>query len=438
MLVLGKQKNLTKEQYAVIRLLSVGAFLEFFNLMLYVHMVMLLNELFFPPTDSHTASLLIAFSFCITFVVKPVGTLLFDLICTTIGRKATVVITTSLTAISCIIMANLPTYEQIGISSAWLMIICRIIQGMSSREEVIGAEIYLTETMKSPVQYPAIAFIGGGLSILGSTLILAMLTFITSYGLSWRMVFWIGAGIALVGVVARTTLQEMSEFATAALRVKRIFKSSLMDSKTFQSPVDHSKVSPRTSVALMLLRCARPMGFYIVYIYCGEILHNSFNCTIEQIIQQNFIVSIVELLSMLILVYLSYKIYAFTILKIRLVIFGMFILFCPYLLHHASNPFEVLCIQSFMIFFVLDIIPAVPLLNKHFPILNRFSYTIFLYDLSRALIYALTSFGLVYLVKYLGDYGLLVIILPIIIGYWLAIIHFEQLEKIRYLFRGAA
>ncbi len=56
--------SLTKEQKRAVGLLSIGTFLEYFDLMLYVHMAVLLNELFFPRTDPHTASLLAAFAFC--------------------------------------------------------------------------------------------------------------------------------------------------------------------------------------------------------------------------------------------------------------------------------------------------------------------------------------------------------------------------------------
>ena len=43
--------KLNKEQKQAIGLLSIGTFLEYFDLMLYVHMAVLLNELFFPKTD---------------------------------------------------------------------------------------------------------------------------------------------------------------------------------------------------------------------------------------------------------------------------------------------------------------------------------------------------------------------------------------------------
>ena len=53
------------------------------------------------------------------------------------GRNSTVVITTSMMAISCIIMANLPTYSQIGIAASWFITICRVIQGISSVGESV-------------------------------------------------------------------------------------------------------------------------------------------------------------------------------------------------------------------------------------------------------------------------------------------------------------
>ncbi len=47
--------SLKSEQKEAIGLLQMGTFLEYFDLMLYVHMAVILNELFFPKTDPHTA-----------------------------------------------------------------------------------------------------------------------------------------------------------------------------------------------------------------------------------------------------------------------------------------------------------------------------------------------------------------------------------------------
>ena len=67
----SEQQSLAREQKEAVGLLSIGTFLEYFDLMLYVHMAVLLNELFFPKTDPFTASLLSAFAFCSVFVLCP-------------------------------------------------------------------------------------------------------------------------------------------------------------------------------------------------------------------------------------------------------------------------------------------------------------------------------------------------------------------------------
>ena len=48
-------KTLSREQKEAIGLLQIGTFLEYFDLMIYVHMAVILNELFFPKTNPHTA-----------------------------------------------------------------------------------------------------------------------------------------------------------------------------------------------------------------------------------------------------------------------------------------------------------------------------------------------------------------------------------------------
>ena len=62
-------------------------------------------------------------------------------------------------AISCFMMAILPTYAEIGLTATVLITICRILQGISSLAEETGAELYLTEMTKPPLRYPVVALI---------------------------------------------------------------------------------------------------------------------------------------------------------------------------------------------------------------------------------------------------------------------------------------
>ena len=145
---MGILSSLKRSQKEAVGLLQIGTFLEYFDLMLYVHMAVILNDLFFPATDPTNAQLLSAFAFCSSFAFRPIGAYIFGKIGDTLGRKATVIITTSIMSITCLVMALLPTYDQIGIAAAWIVSVCRIAQGLSSMGEVIGAQVYLTEMVK--------------------------------------------------------------------------------------------------------------------------------------------------------------------------------------------------------------------------------------------------------------------------------------------------
>ena len=418
--------GLKKEQGEAVALLSIGTFLEYFDLMIYIHMAVLLNELFFPKTDAHTAALLTAFAFCSTYLLRPIGALAFGYIGDNVGRKVTVVITTTMMSFSCLVMANLPTYSQIGITAAWIVTICRIIQSMSSMGEITGAQLYLSETIQPPARYSAVALLAFSVS-LGTSAALGLASIVTSFGLSWRLAFWAGATIAVIGAVARTKLRETPDFADAKRRIKDKLAAGDLDKKTLKA---NYKVNQKTSSALFLMDCMWPLCFYFSYVFCGNILKQSFGFTAEQIIHQNFIVSIVQIASLLMFVFLSYKIYPLIILKVKLIISSVIIISCPFWLNNITDPFYLLVLQSSVIFFAADAAPATAIFYKHFPVLRRFTYISFTYAMSRALTYLVTAFGLVYLTENFGNWGILVIMLPVCIGYLIGLMHFEKLDKV--------
>ncbi len=425
-----EQRSLNKEQKEAVRLLSIGTFLEYFDLMIYVHMAGVLNELFFPKTDPHTTALYSAGAFCTTYLLRPLGALIFGWIGDNIGRKSTVIITTFMMSSACVVMANLPTYEQVGIVAVWIAIICRAVQGMSSMGEIVGAELYLTEMLAPPIQYASVGLIGA-CAVLGTVGALAISSLVVCYGINWRIAFWIGAIIAFVGSVARKKLREAPEFADAKRRIKKVFKTTNTDINILKNdPIWQEKVNKKTVIAFFLLQCALPVCVYFIYIYCGNILKTSFGYTVPEIIKHNFIVCIMELLITLILCYLSLKVYPLLIIKITLLIFSIFMIFCPYLLNNVNSPYQLFFIQFFIVLWKQCLNPATPICLKSFPIFKRFTYASMTFSVSRAMIYVISAFGFVYLVECFGNWGIWFIIIPIIIGFTYGLLHFENLTKI--------
>lgn len=433
----SKQENLGSEQKKAVGLLSIGTFLEYFDLMLYIHMAVLLNELFFPKTDPFTASLLSAFAFCSSYILRPFGALIFGFIGDFIGRKSVIVITTIIMAITCTTIAVLPTYAQIGITASWIITICRMVQGMAASAESRGAEIYITESIKPPLQYPLVAIITV-FSAVGTSFALGISSIFTNVNIFgtenqyWRVAFFLGAIIGLVGGVARTSLREASEFANKKKMLKMKFADNKVewDKNYFKDTFDNEKTF-LTSLAYFIICCARPPCFYFIYIYCSDVLKHDFGLSAGAIISHNFWVSIVDMCGLLFLAYISSRIYPLKILKAKLFLFFTCIIFFPAAMYTYPSELTVFVFQCLASLFVFDDVPASPVFYKHFPIIKRFTYTSLLSSFAKLMTYAISSFGLVYSTKYFGYYGIFLILIPVGVVYYFAVKYFEGLEKVK-------
>ena len=425
----AEQQSLTREQKEAVGLLSIGTFLEYFDLMLYVHMAVLLNELFFPKTDPFTASLLSAFAFCSTFFFRPIGAYLIGRLGDRMGRRYTVIVTSFAMAITCIIMANLPTYNQVGIIAAWAVTICRIIQGISSMGEAIGAEIYLTEMIKPPLSYTAVAFTNV-CSFSGTMCALFIAKLSLSDGYNWRIAFWIGAIVAFVGFFARKSLRETADFADARQEITRLCNEFNIDKKEVTAKIWFKEtINKRLAISLFFIQLACPVyHLYFIYIHGANVLKNSFNYTSVQVVNHNFVLSLFDLSSVILMTCLVRYINPLKILKIKWFISLPFFFSLPFLLNNVSTTFEFGLIQLFVIFFMPSEFPAVPIFYKSFPVFKRFTSVSLIFAVSRALMYVVSSFGIAYLIKFYGNYGLLILFGPVIILYGWGLFNFIRYE----------
>ena len=131
-------------------------------------------------------------------------------------------------------------------------------------------------------------------------------TLVTTFELNWRIAFWIGAAIAVVGSVARIRLGETPEFL-------------LEKSNNYLGNFDQSTRADLRSAmsSYFLVQCGWPFCFYLAYVYFNPILKSTCSYSFEQVISHNFLVSIVHLFSCGFLAFLSYRIHPLKILKVR-------------------------------------------------------------------------------------------------------------------------
>ena len=399
-----EQKKLSSQQKHAISLLSIGTFLEYFDLMLYVHMSVLLNKIFFSPDNPYSLKVLSAFAYCSTFVFRPFGALLLGWVGDNIGRKPTIIITTIMMSCACIGIALLPSYEEIGFAATILVTLLRALQGISSATEVTGAQLYITEMVKPPLQYPAVASTTI-FSTLGTFVALGVATIVTSGNLNWRYAFLFGAVIAITGTMARTTLKETPDFIDAKRRIKLSLEKTGLDPKKIDnSNIIKQKTNLKTLLSYFAIQCTWPVWSYFGYFYCGNILIENFGYSPADIIKHNFYISIGDVIGCILMTYLSYKIYPLKILRAIFYVLVTLICFSPLIIPNLTFSYLVL-IQLYFLIFAPCSFPATAIFYKHFPIFKRFTHTSFIFAMSRALMYIITSFGLAYLTELFNNFG---------------------------------
>lgn len=424
-----------RKQKETVGLLQIGTFLEYFDLMLYVHMAVLLNDLFYPKTDPHMASLIAAFSFCSVYVLRPVGALIFGYIGDVIGRKNAIIISTMLMAFSCAIMIGLPTYEKIGLAATAGLTLCRALQGIAAQGELVGTEIYLVETVAPPLRYFVVS-LTSFFSSLGGMAALGIYSLMSLFGINWRFAFAFGAFIAIVGTTARTRLHETPDFVDMKRRCKKELEDTIEHSAEQRALLLGSKilakekVNKKTALAYFFISCGFPVCFYYSFIHLPQHLKLHFNYSPDQILHHNLIVAIIYVISFLIYALLSLKIHPLKMLRFRamafLLIGCLFYYFQDTVLSSLTNVLLLQC--GVMCFGIMDV-PASGVFMSYFPIAKKYTSVSLLYAFSRITIYVSTSFGLALLTKYFDNYGFLVIALPISIAFLWGVAHFEKLEN---------
>ena len=309
-----------------------------------------------------------------------------------------------------------------------------MLQSLAATGELVGAQIYLTEILKPPRSYMVVSWLTE-ICLLGGTFALLIATIVLKLQSNWRIIFLLGSLIALIGTSARTKLKETIEFSDLKRRMKKVIEESNANGlgKVAQAlkktnPVWKEQVNWQTALAYFFIYSGGPLCFYLSYIYGAELLKVTFHYSTEQIMFHNLKLSMLGFFSGVTLIVLCKYINPLLLIKYRARVFLLLLPFISLFMGFTDNIYVFCLIQGLSVVFCLGALPSAPILFKHFPILKRFTYSSLLYSLSRAVMYSVTSIGLVYIIKYFNKFGILMIGLPITISFLYGVLHFERLE----------
>lgn len=210
----------TRHRIVAIMAASSGNLVEWFDFYVYAFTALYFKSSFFPNQDPTVQLLQTAGVFAAGFLMRPIGGWLFGRVADRLGRKTSMLISVSMMCGGSLMIAVLPTYAQVGVLAPFLLLVARLIQGLS-----VGGEYGTTATYMSEValrgrrgffsSFQYVTLIGGQLlAVLVIVVIEALMTSeqITEWG--WRIPFAIGAVAAVVSIFLRRTLTETQKAET--------------------------------------------------------------------------------------------------------------------------------------------------------------------------------------------------------------------------------
>lgn len=198
---------------------TVGSAIEFYDFLLYgVVAALVFPEVFFPQQNRYAGVLLSFSTYFVGFCARPIGAAIFGHFGDRIGRKRTLVLTMLTMGVGTVGVGLIPSYEAIGPACAFLLVGCRLVQGLGLGGEWGGANLLAMESGSSRHRGLLTSFPQAG-AMLGlasaNIAILLMTTTLSDPAFAawgWRLPFMASAVLFACGLWLRARVAETAEF----------------------------------------------------------------------------------------------------------------------------------------------------------------------------------------------------------------------------------
>ncbi|MEO4040183.1 MFS transporter [Hoeflea sp. CAU 1731] len=244
---------------------AFGNVLEWYDFAVYGTLAPILGQLFFPSDDPFT-SLLAAFgAFAVGYISRPIGGVLLGHIGDVIGRKPSLILSVFMMGVTTTAIGFLPSFDSIGVTASILLVLLRLVQGLSVGGEYPASIVFLSEHAPDgrrgyyaswPMFGSVIGFLlGSGVTVLLTTAIgdAAM----QEWG--WRVPFLSGAVIAIAGVLFRRGMTEPPGFENTGPDGQAPFVAAFRDHW-------------RSIARIVALTLVNAVGFYLLWVYATSYL----------------------------------------------------------------------------------------------------------------------------------------------------------------------
>ena len=264
---------------------SLGNLIEWYDWYAYAAFSVYFASAFFPSGDTTAQLLNTAGVFAVGFLMRPVGGWLFGWYADRYGRRASLTLSVSLMGGGSLVIALTPGYEKIGALAPIILVLARLLQGLSLGGEYGTSATYLSEVATprrrgyySSFQY--VTLISGQLIALGVQIILQRyLTEGEMASWGWRVAFVIGAFAAITVMWLRRTMDESENYELAVRDAGSDKRGSL------RVLLEH----PKACLTVVGLTLGGTVCFYTFTTYMQKFMINTAGLPTENVSRINFV-----------------------------------------------------------------------------------------------------------------------------------------------------
>jgi len=216
------KQRLSRDQKRVLGATLVGTTVEWYDFFIYANAAAIIfaSQYFAPVGEDNPqlAQLLAYASVGISFLFRPLGAVLAGWIGDKYGRRMVLMLTLGLMGIATTLIGFLPTYATIGLWAPVMLIVLRILQGISAGGEWGGAALMAVEHAPTPRRglFGAYPQIGVPLGMLLASAILGLFSLVLTpeqfQAWGWRVPFIISFVLIFVGYYIRRKVSETPVF----------------------------------------------------------------------------------------------------------------------------------------------------------------------------------------------------------------------------------
>ncbi|MGN4408806.1 MFS transporter [Bacillus cereus group sp. MYBK59-1] len=263
---------------------SVGNLIEWYDWYVYSAFAVYFSAEFFPKGDPTSQLLNTAAIFAVGFLMRPIGSLLMGRYADRHGRRAALTLSITVMAGGSLIIACTPSYESIGIMAPIILVLARLLQGLSLGGEYGTSATYLSEMASSGRRgfyssFQYVTLVAGQMVALGVQIVLQQLLSepdMKAWG--WRIPFIIGAMGAVAVLWLRRTMDESEQFSN--------IKSQKRESAgTIRALMKH----PKAVLTVVGLTLGGTVAFYTYTTYLQKFMVNTVGLPKEVVSWINFV-----------------------------------------------------------------------------------------------------------------------------------------------------